>query len=463
MTTTRAAIYCRISKDKVGAGLGVERQQADCRALAERLGWLVVEVFTDNDLSAYSGKPRPRYRAMLQAIRAGRVDAVLAWHHDRLHRSPRELEEYIAACEPRSVPTHCVKAGPLDLTTANGRMTARITGAVARGEVEHMSERICSQKARATAAGEWTGGGRPFGYSRDGRELVCAEADAIKDGVRRVLAGESVYAITKSWQASVPPVRGGTWHTQTVRRVLTRPRNAGLAAHHGEVVGPGGWPAIITEDEHRAVCAVLKDPSRSTYSGVRSLKWVGSGLYRCGRCDADMRSASAVIRRTGGIRRTYRCRLGTHMSINAAEVDEFVTKTVCALLDKHGAGLLPAHDRDATTELHAEANMLRARLDELADMLGDGELTRAQYARQRERIEGKLDVVTAALASQQTGSVLDGIATAEDPAVAFLAAPVARQRAIIDVLMTVTIERAKPGRLPKGVEFDYSRVKMEPK
>ena len=36
-------------------------------------------------------------------------------------------------------------------------------------------------------------------------------------------------------------------------------------------------------------------------------------------------------------------------------------------------------------------NTLRARLDELADMLGDGEVTRQQYARQRERIEGKLD------------------------------------------------------------------------
>jgi len=175
-----------------------------------------------------------------------------------------------------------------------------------------------------------------------------------------------------------------------------------------------------------------------------------------------MRSASAV-NRDGTLRRTYRCRSGMHITINAAEVDEYVTATVCALLDKHGAGLLPDHDRDATRDLHAEANTLRARLDELADMLGDGELTRAQYARQRERIEGKLDAVTAALASQQTGSVLDGIATAEDPAVAFLAAPVARQRAIIDVLMTVTIERAKPGRLPKGVEFDYSRVKMEPK
>ena len=42
------------------------------------------------------------------------------------------------------------------------------------------------------------------GYSRDGVELVSAEADALRDGVRRVLAGESVYAITKCWQASVP-------------------------------------------------------------------------------------------------------------------------------------------------------------------------------------------------------------------------------------------------------------------
>jgi site-specific DNA recombinase len=106
----RAAIYCRISHDKTGAGLGVERQEQDCRELAGRLGWSVTEVFCDNDLSAYSGKQRPRYQAMLEAIRAGRMDAVLAWHTDRLHRSPIELEEYISACnDGREVPTHCVR------------------------------------------------------------------------------------------------------------------------------------------------------------------------------------------------------------------------------------------------------------------------------------------------------------------------------------------------------------------
>ncbi len=33
-----AAIYCRISKDRTGAGLGVERQEEDCGALAASLG-----------------------------------------------------------------------------------------------------------------------------------------------------------------------------------------------------------------------------------------------------------------------------------------------------------------------------------------------------------------------------------------------------------------------------------------
>src|SRR5262249_47107225 len=77
-----AAIYCRISQDSEGRALGVKRQEADCRALAERKGWPVGEVYIDNDLGAYSGKPRPAYRAMLEALKAAAVDAVIVWHLD---------------------------------------------------------------------------------------------------------------------------------------------------------------------------------------------------------------------------------------------------------------------------------------------------------------------------------------------------------------------------------------------
>jgi DNA invertase Pin-like site-specific DNA recombinase len=85
-----AVIYCRISDDHEGAGLGVSRQEADCRDLAAARGWEVVAVYTDNDTSAYSGKPRPGYRAM-QAADRDEFQALIAWHTDRLHRSHVEL------------------------------------------------------------------------------------------------------------------------------------------------------------------------------------------------------------------------------------------------------------------------------------------------------------------------------------------------------------------------------------
>ncbi|MEH3154030.1 MAG: recombinase family protein [Gordonia paraffinivorans] len=112
MNPPTAALYVRISQDREGAGLGVERQTEDCTALAARLGWTVTKVFTDNDVSAYSGKRRPAYRELLDAIERGEVAGVIAWHPDRLHRSPAELEEFIALVEEGAgVVTHTVQAG----------------------------------------------------------------------------------------------------------------------------------------------------------------------------------------------------------------------------------------------------------------------------------------------------------------------------------------------------------------
>ena len=74
--TKRAVIYVRISRDKrrgsLDEGLGVQDQEQQCRELVARLGYLVIKVFCDNDVSAYSGKPRPEYgslRVQLRKIR----------------------------------------------------------------------------------------------------------------------------------------------------------------------------------------------------------------------------------------------------------------------------------------------------------------------------------------------------------------------------------------------------------
>jgi len=164
--TVRAAVYVRISSDREGAGLGVARQEEDCRALCERLGWQVAEVYPDNDVSAYSGKKRPEWDRLNRDIRDGLVDAIACWHVDRLTRSPRELEDVIYLHDKHGIQL-ATCTGEIDLSTPTGRFIARALGAAARHEAEHKAERQRRQLRQAAQAGKPNGGQRGYGYTHD--------------------------------------------------------------------------------------------------------------------------------------------------------------------------------------------------------------------------------------------------------------------------------------------------------
>ena len=86
--TRLAAIYARISSDD-GTALGVTRQLDDDKALAHRLGWAIGRIYVDNDVSAFSGKPRRQYAWMLAELESGDRDAVIVYNLDRLHHGAR--------------------------------------------------------------------------------------------------------------------------------------------------------------------------------------------------------------------------------------------------------------------------------------------------------------------------------------------------------------------------------------
>lgn len=455
-----AAIYCRISKDRAGAGLGVDRQEHECRQLAERLGWTVTVVHTDNDLSAYSGKPRPGYRALLDDLRTGRVDAVLAWHNDRLHRSTAELEEYIEVSG--KAPTHFVKAGPLDLSTASGRMTARITGAVARHEVEHMIERQKAAKMQAAQAGKFRGGPRPFGYERDGITVRPDEAACVLDATRRVLRSESLGSIARDWnKRGITSSTGTRWRPVAVRDMLIRPRNAGIIEHAGELVAKAQWPAIVPEEEWQAVRELLTAPGRRTPRSNEE-RWLGSGIFRCGVCTDGTTVRSAVFGTGRRSRATYRCKAGAHCCRVAEPVDEMVTKVVLRRLNQPDARLLlSARPGVDIAALSAESEALRLRLSELAAMFADGAVTRVQLAEGTGRIRERLGEIAAQMAAAAAGSPLAGFADSDDVQAAWEAATVSQRKAVIDTLMTVTLLPAPRGRRPGGGYFDPDSVRIE--
>jgi DNA invertase Pin-like site-specific DNA recombinase len=65
----RAVVYTRMSLDQSGEGLGVARQEADCRTLASIRGWEVVDVIEENDVSAAGKRARPGFDKLIKDCR----------------------------------------------------------------------------------------------------------------------------------------------------------------------------------------------------------------------------------------------------------------------------------------------------------------------------------------------------------------------------------------------------------
>ncbi|MFJ6645803.1 recombinase family protein [Streptomyces sp. NPDC091290] len=477
---TRAVIYCRISQDRTGAGLGVDRQLEDCQALAERNGWQIVETYIDNDVSAFSGKLRRGYRQMLADLDEGAATVVIAWHTDRLHRSPTELEEYINLCERRGVTTQTVQAGALDLATSGGRLVARMLGNVARHESEHKGERVARARRQKALKGEWMGGIRPFGWGlptgekrmkvdrKTGEEVevdeldmmraVPEEAEALRYWTDEILSGGSIRSLVK-WCADkgVTTTRGNAVTHTDMRDMLIRPRNAGIAVYRGEEVGRGQWEPIVDEAKYRAVVAILTNPARIVNRGAQP-KWLGSLVYVCGR---DGCGKGVTVTQSGGRRYpSYRCPTGHGGGRRAEIVDQYVEDTIVERLSRPDAHdlLEPAPDGVDVGALQAEAEQIRQRMKDLGGLFGAGQLELGPFTEGMDTARAQLEGVTQQLARAATRDPLVGLVGAPDVRRAWKALDLERQRNVLRALVTVTLKTPRPGRMPDGGYFDYDAV-----
>ncbi len=192
-TTTTVAVYCRISKDPSRLEVGVNRQRQDCLALAKDL-WPEgqVRLYIDNDVSAADPEvARPQWLAMLDALRCGEVDEVVAYDQSRLTRQPIEWEQLLVIFGRRGIRSlHTVREGERDVAEGGGRMVTGIMAAVdAAGEftwarprpprnpiILHRARR--SERARhprRPALAGWPYKGRFWAFTREKMEAFDQE------------------------------------------------------------------------------------------------------------------------------------------------------------------------------------------------------------------------------------------------------------------------------------------------
>jgi DNA invertase Pin-like site-specific DNA recombinase len=471
----RVALYLRQSQD-TGArrgdaeGLAVERQEKACRDLAERRDWTVdpTLVFTDNSVSASKRKPRPRWTELLRRIEAGEVDVVIAWAMDRLLRRPAELEGLIDLCEPRGVRVITVQ-GDLDFESPQGKLAARTFGNMARFEADQKAARQIESEQQAVEMGR-PPRRRAFGYVKGGQAVEPAEAEAIVEAYRLVLAGSTLASIARMLNdRGVTTTLGRPWEATGVRTMLLNARNAAIRTYYGDETGPGTWPAIVPVETYRMTVAILSDPARRTSGGSTARKHLGAGLYRCGVCAADGVDSDVMTAYRGdaaGGGRIYRCRLRKHLTRLADPIDEWVTDHVREWLARPepgdalarvGAMAEDTKDDKLTALLAQERTILATKQATQAEW-DEGDITTPEYRQKQARQDAKLTEVRRQMADLLKRSPAVEAKRSQDPLAYWDALDVPARQALVADLVSVVLLPGRPGRR----DFDPSTVRFDP-
>lgn len=149
----KVAVYVRVSTHDQTT----ENQRRELAEVAERAGWDVVAVYSDEGISGAKGRDkRPGFDALMKAVTRREVDMVAAWSVDRLGRSMQHLVETLSAIRAAGADLYLHKQA-LDTTTPSGRAMFGMLSVFAEFEREMIVERVRAGMATAKAKGKAVG------------------------------------------------------------------------------------------------------------------------------------------------------------------------------------------------------------------------------------------------------------------------------------------------------------------
>jgi DNA invertase Pin-like site-specific DNA recombinase len=378
----------------------------------------MADVIVDNDVSAsrYARKKgRPGYKQLVAMIEAGGADRFVIYDPDRLLRDPPQLEHLIdLADQPTATfEIHSV-VGELDLRTSSGRFIARVLCAKAAMESDDISRRHKRNNDQKAREGK-PHGARAFGYEPDGMTIREPEAQLLRQAAVDVLAGTSLNAIAKRWNAAgvLTPQRSKLWNGTVVKAVLTNPRQAGLRVHRRQgsgatamaeaVIGPAAWPAVLDRSTHDRLVALLtarkprKPPRRRAFTGVVRSAETGLPLQR------DVMRGYVIYRG-----HNHPGREAGHVSIAAEALENLILEALFTAVENDKLGAIIGEQR-ARKAAAPDLAAIEADLRALAEDHGHGRISRAEWLAARVPLEERLTAAQAALDADARVSALDAV------------------------------------------------------
>jgi len=120
---------------------------------------------------------RAGFRALLNDIKLGLIDAMVVHRLDRLTRNLSDFQQIMSELSAHDVPLVSVTQ-QIDMSHHMGRLTTNVLTSFAEFEREMVGQRVKEKRAATLESGRWQGTSCPLGYVVKNDRLVVDRAES---------------------------------------------------------------------------------------------------------------------------------------------------------------------------------------------------------------------------------------------------------------------------------------------
>ena len=279
-----AGIYIRVSTfDQAREGFSLREQEERLKEFCKFKRYNIYKVYQDAGISAKNDK-RPAYQEMIEDVKKGNINVIVALKLDRLTRSVYDIEKLMKFVNDYECDIDCM-ADESNTTTSNGRMVMRIMTSVSQNEIEK-----CSERTKFGMAGAIKNGHIPnrtgLGFKRKNKKLV--PDPLTKDIIVRIfdlyLEGKSHQAIANIYNKE--KVLGKTnWYDSTIQKILSNELYKGDYVNGKRTKHPTYYENVIepiVSKEKWKSCQYQKLRNARHYE--RTATYLFTNKLKCSKC-----------------------------------------------------------------------------------------------------------------------------------------------------------------------------------
>jgi len=419
MSTSRAAVYQRVSTEEQVEGYSLYAQQRATRLFCESKGWIIAKEYRDEGKSARTDDlaKRPEFAAMLEDAEAGMFDVIVVHKLDRFARNLRVTLDTLDRLDRCGVAFVSINEN-MDYSTPMGKVMLSMLASFAQYYSDNLSWETKKGKAERKRQGMYNGL-LPFGVTKnaDGLPVPVPETySGLLLAFRTAADGKSDREVALALNAHGFRTSGNrgqnSFTKDSVKVILTNRFYLGeLPEIYGSWI-PAKHAPMIDCELFAAAQAVRVDNRTNHASKVRATAQVYSlsGLARCAHCRGPLH----IVRNKRGARPRLYC-YNRVQGQKCTQRSTFLDVYEAQLADYLETFVIPSDYCEQVIALHANSKMnyvpseerqrqLEARLARIKEMYSWGDLERGAYQLERDSLTTELGLLRS---SENMPSVLE--------------------------------------------------------